>query len=264
MNTAAAQGQAVRPGGAPQLASTAQPQPVPVGARLPAGQLGGSNIFPGSAEIKAKIRTDFGLSFGSDGDFVISKVYSSVAQGFRFRLDRNRTTIKTSIIPISKRGGLLRPGLLSADDTFKPEIAINNILTGKPGITLKETDPKMKIWNVLNMEAGGASVGQVKVVQSGERKIVSFLSNNQELLSFGFRCPVQKTGMCSSAKPADLNKMGFDGKFKCKIELEENPNGDLFKEEFELNVMFDINQPPQLIEYIGLVSALVVCGHELK
>ena len=71
--------------------------------------------------------------------------------------------------------------------------------------------------------------------------------------------------MCSSAKPADLNNLTVSSKQKCRFDMDENPNGELFKEEYELNAMFDTNdRPPQLIEYIGLVSCLQIMARELK
>ena len=130
------------------------------------------------------------MTFGSDADFSISKTYSAITQGFRFRLDRNRMHVKTTFIPISKKGGLMRPGLLGSEDNYKqPELIVNNLLTGKPSLILKE-DPKTQSWSIVNAEAGNVVVGQAKTTQNGDRKIVSFSNNGAEVVSLTFRCPV--------------------------------------------------------------------------
>ena len=67
--------------------------------------------------------------------------------------------VKTTFIPISKKGGLMKPGLLGSEDNYKqPELIVNNYLTGKPSLVLKE-DTKSQNWSIVNAEAGGVVIG---------------------------------------------------------------------------------------------------------
>lgn len=248
------------------------PQPVPVESSevsphmqqkiLNMNSIGGSNIFPGAADIKSKIKAEFGLMFGTDTDFVISKTYSTIAQGFRFRMDRNKAAIRTTFIPISKKGGLLKPGLLHSNGKVKGEIMIQNTLTGKPAITMHE-NVNLRTWTVINNEANNVTLGTIKATQTGENILLVFNWNSTELCSVSFKCPLRKSGICSSPKPATLYNINFSGKFKSPINFEENPNGDECKDNLEINAYYSAGQTPELLEFVALISLWQAMAAEL-
>lgn len=211
-------------------------------------------------ELKNKLKADFATAFQSDVDYNATKAYAGASQGLRFRMDRQKGAIKTSYIMISKKGGLLRPGLLEGQTRVgAKEIVLTNILVGKPALTIKE-NPKTKTWDVLNNEAANSQVGAVKVGQNGDIRTVTFLSGANEVAYLHFRCPVQKTGMCSGPKPANLFNIGINGKFKC-VTFEENPNGEPCKDELEINAYYPT--APDATEFIALVALLEVMALEL-
>ena len=65
--------------------------------------------------MKVKIRNDFGNVFTTDADFVAAKVYSICSQGIRFRLERSKGLIKTRVLLISKKCGLIKPEFFVSD-----------------------------------------------------------------------------------------------------------------------------------------------------
>lgn len=245
------------------------PQPVPQSPSGSAGQQQPASPAPArgpaarnAAELKQQIKSQFGLMFGSDSDFTISKTYSTIAQGFRFRLDRQKGTIKTVFIPISKKGGLMRPGLLECDGKVKGTMVINNLLTGKPALTMTE-DPKARTWSIVNNEGNNAPIGQVKISQQKDLMTFSFVWNSQSTNSITVFCPVRKGGLCSSPKPAALHSAKFEGKFKSGMIFEENPNGDLCKDDLEINAIFKDGVSPDMLEFLSLVVLMQAMAVEL-
>lgn len=251
-------------------AKVINPQPVPgsPSGSGPSGQQGAGtvqskpSVAKNPADLKQQIKSQFGLMFGSDSDFTISKTYSTVAQGFRFRLDRQKGVVSTSFIPISKKGGLLRPGLLECAGKAKGIMVIQNILTGKPALTMTE-DPKTTTWTLVNNETGNATVGQIKVAQVKDTITFSFIWNSQNMSSVMIHCPIRKGGICSSPKPAALHMINFQGKFKSGIIFEENPNGDFCKDYLEMNAIFKDGQAPEMLEFLSMVGLLQAMAVEL-
>lgn len=246
------------PAPAPAPAQQGGPAPAQQGSPAPAQR----TVAKNPAELKQQIKTQFGMMFGSDSDFTISKTYSTIAQGFRFRLDRQKGTIRTLYIPISKKGGLMKPGLLECEGKVKGIMVIHNILTGKPALTMTE-DAKTRTWSLVNNEAGNAPCGQVKVVQDKDNITFSFVYNGQASSSISVFCPVRKGGMCSSPKPAALHSVKFQGKFRSGITFEENPNGDLCKDDLEINAVFNDTMSPDMLEFISLVGVMQAMAVEL-
>lgn len=211
--------------------------------------------------LKMRIKSEFGVMFGTDTDFVISKTYSSIAQGWRFRMERNKNSIKTSFIPISKKGGLLRPGLLLSNGRNNTEMVIINQLTGKAAFTMNE-NPKLKVWNIYNNEAGNAPLGSVKVTH--QKDIISFIFtlNGSEVCSISIKAPVRKSGICSSPKPASLYGIQLSGKFSSGLQFEENPNGEACMNDLEINAIY-ADKMPEFLEFVGMICLLQAMAVEL-
>lgn len=212
------------------------------------------------AELKNKLKTEFQGLFNADADYNATKAYVNCSQGLRLRLERAKGMIKTNYIPISKKGGLLRPGLLEGHSKVgSKDLIVTNILTGRAFLTLKHND-KTKAWDVINEDAGKNVSGSVKIVQNGDVRTVAYSQGTAEVSRIEFKCPVQKTGMCSSHKPCNLLNINTTGKFK-SITFEENPNGEPCKDDFELNAYYpngaDVN------EFVSLVAIFEVMAHEL-
>lgn len=242
-----------KPAPAPTPAPT-KPAPAPATTKPVAA------VIPDATPAKNRLRTDVPESFSSEADWLAAKVNSLGSQGFRFKMDRSRAGVKCLFIPISKKGGLINPGLLFSDCTFVvKEITVMNILTGKPFLTIKVNANKG--WDVINNENNNTLGGSIKSTQTNEIHKLSFMNNNAETASISFKCPVQSTGCCSSAKPANLYNIGFAGSVK-GVELEENPNGNVCKEDFELNVYQKPDHTTQ--EFIALVALLQIAALDLK
>ena len=211
--------------------------------------------------MKQRLKEEFG-GFQNDSDYTITKAYQACSQGIRFRLDRKKHIISTQCLFISKRGGLLKPSVITSEiDTTKKEFAILNHLLNKPFLIVKEND-KTKAWDVINSEAGASATGQIKVTQNQDKRTVTYLAGPTELGKFEFKCPVQKSGFCSSAKPATLHNINIAGKFN-NIQFEENPNADDCKEHLEVNAYFSGLNPDQHL-FSALVALLNVMARELK
>lgn len=231
--------------------ATTKPTPAPAPAPAPG---------PGTAELKNKLKADFPGAFNADADFNATKAYLNCSQGLRLRLDRAKGMIATHYIPISKKGGLLRPGLLEGHSKVgSKQLVITNVLTGKAFLTLTHND-KTKAWDVINEDAGKTVVGSVKITQNNETRGVVYSQGTAELSKIEFKCPVQKTGMCSSHKPSNLLNINTTGKFKA-VTFEENPNGEPCKDDFELNAYYPT--APEVNEFISLVACFEVMAHEL-
>jgi hypothetical protein len=177
-------------------------------------------------------------------------------------LDRKKNIISTQCIFISKRGGLMRPFVISADiNTAQKEFAVQNHLLNKKFLDIKEND-KTKAWDVINCEAGTTVLGSIKVTQSGDRRTLTYLAGATELGRIDFKCPVQKAGMCSSVKPSELLAIGIASKFN-GITLEENPNAEPCKDDLEVNAYYSASIPDQHL-FSALVALLNVMARELK
>ena len=227
------------------------------GANIQAGASGAAGTI---ASLKTKLKADF-PAITSEADFSTGKLYSVVAQGLRFRMDRNKNVIKTQCMLISKKGGLMRPAFLSAEiNTTKKEFTIVNNITGKPFLLIKEND-KTKNWDVVNQEAGNNAIGLVKVTQNNLIRSVAYQQGTHEYGKIDFKCPVQKTGICSSAKPSELFNIGVNGKFST-IQLEENPNAEACKNDLEVNSYFVGNTDQNA--FAANVVLLHLMARELK
>lgn len=215
------------------------------------------------SELKNFITAQFNLLSGSDSNFTISKTYSTIAQGIRFRLDRQKGSIKTVFIPISAKGGLMRPGLLECSGRQKNNMVIRNLLTGLPALTMVE-DAKTRTWKVSNAESGNSFVGLVKLVQEKDILTFSFIWNGELQSSISVKVPPRKTGFCSGAKPAALHDLKFVGKFpKENLVFEDNPNADIQKDDFELNAIYKDGQAPSLLGILSLIALLQAMAVEL-
>lgn len=176
-------------------------------------------------------------------------------------MDRNKNIIKTQCYLISKKGGLLRPAFLTAEiNTTKKEFTILNDFTNKPFLLIKEND-KTKNWDVVNQEAGNNAIGLVKVTQNNQVRSVGYQQGTQEFGKIDFKCPVQKTGICSSAKPSELFNIGVNGKF-ATVQLEENPNAEACKNDLEVNSYFVGNVDQNI--FAANVVLLNMMARELK
>ena len=241
--------------GQPAGQSPQQPNPaqVPAGAPRPQAQ-------DAPADLRTRIKTDFPNNFNTDADFGVGKVYSICSQGIRFRLERSKGLIRTKVLLISKKCGILKPEFLVADIKVGiKEYAVFNNATKKPFLTFKHND-KTQTWDVLNNEGGNSTAGSVKVIQNNEIRSVVYSQGNVEAARVDFKCPVQKAGMCSSVKPANLLNIGLNGKFR-SVTLEENPNGEPCANDLEVNAYYPTN--PDQNEFIALVSILNVMAREL-
>lgn len=206
-------------------------------------------------DLKTRLRTDFPGAFNTDADFTAAKSYSIASQGFRFRFDRVKDTLKTKVILISRKGGLLKPGLLASEfKSTTKEIVINNTVTNKPFLTLKFND-KTSAWDISNNEDANKASGAVKKTQLNEVRSVA-----TDIGKIDFKCPIQKTGMCSSHKPSNLHNILNSQRFKTAT-FEENPNGEACKEDFELNVYYPAGC--DLTEFISLIATTHVMALEL-
>ena len=197
----------------------------------------------------------------SNDEFTVSKVFNASSQGLRFKMERTKTGIKTYFILISKKGGLLKPSFLVSDSKFDAkEYDVMNMITGKSFLSIKE-NLKAGTWDIINKETGQKNViGAVKIKQNGETRSVEYSQNSMELGKIDFKCPVQKSGMCSSHKPSNLCNIAVAGKFKY-LSLEENPNGELCKDDLEINAYYPT--APDVNEFISLIALLQVMSHEL-
>lgn len=241
----------------PATGAPGQPAgPAPIPAPIQATQANAKTIN----DLKNKMTADFPGLFNTEADFSATKAYALCSQGLRMRMERAKGMISTSIILISKKGGLLRPGLLVGNSKIgTKDLIISNLLTSKPFLMIKE-NPKTKLWDVINEDAGKSVVGAIKITQSNETRTVSFLQGTTEYTKIDFKCPVQKTGMCSSHKPSNLLNINVSGKFK-NITFEENPNGELCKDDLEVNAYYP--NGADALEFIALVSIFEVVAHEL-
>jgi len=257
-----------KPTGQPAGPAPAQPTGQPTGQspQQPAptqGQPAGNKppTQDPHADLKTKLRFDFTNVFNSEADFNVAKVYSICSQGFRFHFVRSKGLIHCKVLLISKKTGLYKPEFLVSDLklNLKECVVLNNI-TKKPYLTIKQND-KTQHWDVTNHENGNTFAGSVRVAQNNEIRSVIYTQGGQETARIEFKCPIQKTGICSSAKPANLNGIGLNGKFR-SVTLEENPNGELCQNDLEINALYPNN--PDQNEFIALVSLLHVMARELQ
>lgn len=213
----------------------------------------------GPQALRLALQNQFPGVFTND-DFTVSKVFNTSSQGLRFKMERTKTNIRTSFFLISKKGGLLKPAFLVSDAKIDAkEYEVNNIITGKPFLIIKE-NLKAGSWDIINKEPGQNVIGAVKIKQNGDIRSVEYSQSNMEFGKIDFKCPVQKTGMCSSHKPSNLYNINVAGKFK-NLNLEENPNGDVCKDDLEINAYYP--SAPDVNEFISLIALLQVLSHEL-
>ena len=214
-----------------------------------------------TAALKAKLRNDFQGLFNTDVEFNASKAFPICSQGLRFRMERQRGSIISQFIPISKRGGLLRPAVLESNNKIGSKtIVINNLLTNKPFLSIVE-NPKTKLWDVINEEIGKQSIaGSVKISQAGDVRSITYMVGTAQMSKIDFKCPVQKTGICSSHKPCNLLNVFVKSEFK-STQFEENPNGEPCKDDLEMNAYYP--NGIETNELISLVAILEVMAHEL-
>ena len=219
------------------------------------------------AALKNRLKTDYPAAFASDNDFTFTKATTTAAQGFRFRLDRTKTEIKTRFTPIGKKGGLLVPGFAHSVNAVKaPEFTLLNHFNNQPVLKLKPLANPVGTQEVYNTEiAATAPVGTVKVTQNGDIRSVAFTTAGgpaTELVTATFFCPLAKAGCCSSPAPAKLNGIRFAlGKAPRGVTIEENPNGDACLNDLEINVYF-----PEGIDgpnLIAISAVLQVVAREL-
>lgn len=255
--TAAAQNEAAKKQAEAKKQAASKAPAIPKKPALP--KLSGPPAV--DSNLKSKLKTDFPDSFATEADFASTKALINASQGLRLRMDRRKLDMTLSFIPISKKGGLLKPGILTS--TFKTaskELIVYSTLTGKPFLTFKH-DAKNKCWNVTNNEASDAAAGTVKTTQNAETRTISFAVGNLDVGSISFKCPVQKTGMCSSHKPCNLNRINLSGKFK-NTSLEENPNAEACKDDLEVNAYYPNGIDNN--EVLALLSVFQVAFLELK
>lgn len=264
--TAPPVGQAAPKPVTPAQGTAGQPMPAPMAGAQP--QMPGANpgMMPPAVNaqsiqaLKSKLNTDFPGAFKSDLDYTAAKSLLLCSQGMRLKLERGKGMIVTTYIPISKKGGLLRPGFLQGNSKVgSKELAVTNLLTNKPFILIKH-NASTKLWDVVKEEESKITAGTVKVTQSGDNRSVSFLQGTSEFAKIEFKCPVQKTGMCSSHKPSNLLNINTSGKFKT-VTFEENPNGEPCKDDFELNAYYA--NGPDALELTALIALFEVMAHEL-
>lgn len=250
-------------GGAPAQQPAAGPGPAPATAPAPAPAAAGGDIVA----LKNRLKTEYPAAFVSDADFTFTKATSTAAQGFRFRIDRTKTEIKTRITPIGKKGGLLTPGFAHSTTPIKaPEVALSNSFNNQPVLKLKALPNPAGTHEVYNAELNAtAAVGTVKVTQNGDIRSVAFTTAGgpaTELVTATFFCPLAKAGCCSSPAPAKLNGIRFAlGKAPRGVTIEENPNGDACLNDLEINVYF-----PEGIDgpnLIAISAVLQVVAREL-
>jgi hypothetical protein len=248
---------------APGTQAPATQAPAPVQAQAPAQAPQGGD----AAALKTKLKAEFPGVFMSDADFTFSKATITAAQGFRFRLERSKTDIKTKIIPIGKKGGLLVPGFAhSAVPVKEVESSILNTFNNQPVLKFKALANPAGTTEVYNAEVpASVPAGTVKVSQSGDIRTVVFTTTASppaELVAASFFCPLQKGGCCSSPAPAKLNGIRFAlSKAPRGVTIEENPNGDACINDLEINVYFQdgIDQP----SLMALAAVLQVAAREL-
>lgn len=248
-----------QPGAPAQQRAPATGQPAP--AQPQAAAQKPAPVDP-IAEMKARVKADFGGEFATDAGFSTLNVYSKVSQGLRFRLERSKGLIKTKVFFISKKGGLIKPEFLSAEiRTGVNDVAFLNNAIKRQFLSLKKND-KTQVWEVANTEVSNNVVGTIKVTQSGETRSVVYTQNSAEKGRIDFKCPVQKTGMCSSAKPAVLLNIALNGKLG-SVTFEENPNGEACQNDLEINAYYPTTTPDQN-EFTALVAMLNAVARELQ
>lgn len=246
----------------------ASPQPSAGNKPMP-GQSNAQNL--NTVDIKQRLRSEYPGSFNVDADFAPSKVYSVCSQGFRFRMDRTKTDMNTGFVLISKKGGLIKPNFLVADAKIQAkEITIKNTITGKPFVTIKDLG-KGETWEVINHDLSDAKVGTIKKTQqksphenNRELSYHQTNQNNAAVATLVFKCPIQKSGFCSSHKPSNLHYIDMSLKVNGlvdSVEIEENPNAEECKQFLETNVHFRKGVDSGV--FVALVSLLEVMTHEL-
>lgn len=210
--------------------------------------------------LKTKLKTEYPTAFVSDADFAFTKAVTAAAQGFKFRLDRTKTEIKTRITPIAKKGGLLNPGFAHSNSQNKVvETSLLNLFTNQPILRLKALVNPPGSYEVYNAELSAtAAVGTVKVTQNGDTRLVAFTTTGgpaTELVTASFFCPpVKGGGCCSAPTPARLNAIRFAlGKAPRAVTIEENPNCDACLNDLEINVYF-----PEGIDGPSLIAITAV------
>ncbi len=247
-----------QPGAPTQQGALAPAQPAPVqpqaGAQRPA------QLDPIS-DLKARVKADFGNEFATDAGFSTFNFYSKVSQGLRFRLERGKGIIKTKVWFISKKGGLLKPEFLSGEiKTGLKEVSVLNNVIKRQFLSLKQND-KTQLWEVANPEVSNNVVGTIKIVQNNDIRSVVYTQNGAEIGRLDFKCPVQKSGFCSSAKPATLLNIALSGKLAA-VTFEENPNGEACQNDLEINAYYPTI--PDQNGFVALVAMLTALARELQ
>lgn len=262
--TTQAQRPATQPGapaqqGAPAPGPAQQaPAPAPAPAQAGAQKPGPADPM---TDFKARVKAEFGNEFASDAAFGTFNVGSKVSQGLRFRLERTKGLIRTKVLLISKKGGLLKPEFLSGEiKTGVKEIAVLNNAIRRQFLSLKQND-KTQQWDVANTEASNNVVGTIKIAQAGDIRTVIYAQGSAEIGRIDFKCPVQKSGICSSAKPANLLNIALNGKLR-SVTFEENPNGEACQNDLEINAYYPTT--PDQNEFIALVAMLTAVARELQ
>ena len=222
-----------------------QPNPGPQGA---------------NSDLKSRIKSDF-QGFNTDTDFASIKVFGVCTQGLRLRLERSKGTIHTKVFLISKKCGILRPEFLASEIKLtQKEITVVNSISKKAFLTIKHNE-KSQQWDIINNDAGLNITGSIKISQNGDVRSVVYSQSTTEIARIDIKCPVQKTGMCSSAKPANLLNIGLNGKFKV-VQLEENPNGESCQNDLEVNAYYQVS--PDQSEFVALVALFQLLARELQ
>jgi hypothetical protein len=234
----------------------AQQKPTPA---APTKAAPAAPVLPDATQVKTSIRTKFPNDFQTDADFTATKIDTVTAQGLRFRMDRNRGELVTQFLPILKFGGLLKPGLLYAK--FKigaKQIDIFNIFTGKMFLTLRHTG---KGWEIVHVENNNTVQGVIQVTQDKEVKVITVLVNNNKTSECRFKCPPQKTGCCAAPRPAQLLSINFVAQTK-GADFEENPNGDVCKDNLEVNAYY--RAAHDAAEFALIVAMFQIAAVELS
>lgn len=240
----------------PATAPPAQQKPTPP---APTKAVPAAPVLPDTTQVKASIRAKFPNDFLTDADFSATKIDTVTAQGLRFRMDRNRGEIITQFLPILKFGGLLKPGLLYAKSKIgAKQVDIFNLFTGKMFLTLRHNG---KGWEIVNVENNNTVQGLVQVAQDKEVKVVNVLVGNNKTIECRFKCPPQKTGCCAAPRPAQLLSINFIAQIK-GADVEENPNGDACKDNFEVNAYY--RAAHDAAEFALIVAMFQIAAVELS
>lgn len=212
--------------------------------------------------LKNKIVKEFGVVFGSEHQFVVSKMFSVVFSGLRFCFERSAAGFETNMVPISKKSGLLKPGYLQGRPTQTGRM-VHNLLTNKPALNLVR---KEQIYIVQNAECNNVEIGSIHVKLEKDLKKIVFLQDKAEVGTLQFKLKQPSSIWCCAARvPPGLFNIELATVFKShKFVVEENPNGEDCRTSLEANFSYSSPQsPPSLTEFLALVCLLEVAAVEL-